>query len=91
LLEETGYVADEWSALGRFTVDGNRSCGAAHVYLAQRARQVTEPRSGDLEDMILEHLPLEAALQAVIQGDVCVLSSAAAIGLAINVIARGQT
>src|SRR5262245_49419427 len=30
LLEETGFAAPDWTALGRYAVDGNRGCGHAH-------------------------------------------------------------
>src|SRR5207249_7834485 len=38
LLEETGYAAGEWSALGSYVVDGNRRCGLEHVFLATGVR-----------------------------------------------------
>src|SRR5689334_15193384 len=37
LLEETGYSAPEWIALGNYAVDGNRGAGVAHLFLAKGA------------------------------------------------------
>ncbi|MEZ4613071.1 MAG: NUDIX domain-containing protein [Caldilineaceae bacterium] len=43
LLEETGYVADDWTDLGRFAVDGNREAGLAHLFLARGAHVGSNP------------------------------------------------
>src|SRR5439155_1249714 len=56
LLEETGYAAGEWSALGSFVVDGNRRCGLEHVFLATGARRVSEPSSADLAESTAENI-----------------------------------
>jgi len=37
LLEETGYVADEWESLGAYCPDGNRGFGQAPFFLARGA------------------------------------------------------
>ena len=65
LLEETGHVADSWQHLGTFTVDGNRGCGAAHIYLARDARQTAEPDAGDLEEMEIQFLSMAALREAL--------------------------
>jgi ADP-ribose pyrophosphatase len=81
LLEETGYQAPEWVCLGQFAVDGNRGAGTAHLYLAQRARRVTEINSDDLEEQELLRLTraeIEAALAA---GGFKVLAWAAVVSL----------
>ena len=83
LLEETGYVADEWIFLGGFANDGNRGCGRGFYYLARGARQVTTPDAGDLEEMGIGLLPLDELVEAARRGEVAVLSIAAAIGLAV--------
>ena len=49
VLEETGYQADTWIALGTTAVDANRGCGTAYAYLATGARRVAEPCADDLE------------------------------------------
>lgn len=83
LLEETGYVADEWVPLGRFTTDGNRGCGTASLFLARGARQVAPPQAHDLEVLTIDLLPLDELAQTVRRGEVAILSIAAAIGLAV--------
>lgn len=83
LLEETGYVADEWELLGEFTRDGNRGCGRAFLFLARAARLVAEPSGDDLEEMVIERMSPDELLSACRQGSVTSLTSAAAIGFAL--------
>ena len=89
LLEETGYVAEEWVLLGSFVNDGNRGGGTGFLFLARHARRVAEPNAGDLEEMVIGLMPLDELTQAAHRGEVAVLSIAAAIGLAIAARSRG--
>lgn len=86
LLEETGYVADHWTPLGGFTVDGNRDCGRAHLFLAREATLVRTPESDDLEEMRTELVPFGELVAATRRGEVELVGSAAAIGLAATVL-----
>lgn len=83
LLEETGYEAPEWVALGRYTSDANRGAGTGYLFLARGARQVAEPHADDLEEQHLLHLSraeLRAGLEA---GEFKVLSWAATVAMAL--------
>jgi ADP-ribose diphosphatase len=82
LREETGYEASSWSPLGTFIVDGNRGCGRAHLFLAQRAARVTEPDGKDLAQVEIELLTLDDFMRAIDEGGSVELATAAAIGLA---------
>ncbi len=82
LLEETGHAATSWSSLGRFVVDGNAGCGEMHAFLARGASRVAEPASGDLEEIAVELMPLRRLVQALADGEIAQLATAAAIGLA---------
>lgn len=84
LLEETGYTADPWHHLGRFAVDANQGCGWAHFFLAENARPVANPGSGDLEDMQLVLLTAAQLRAAILAGEVNALGSIAALTLAMN-------
>ncbi|HEV8469204.1 MAG TPA: NUDIX hydrolase [Candidatus Limnocylindria bacterium] len=83
LREETGYEASEWMSLGRFVVDGNYGVCAEHVFLARGAAKVTDPDSGDLEEMELVLVPVAEAIPRVRRGEIVQLSSAAALALAV--------
>ena len=82
LREETGYASSEWSSLGRFVVDGNYFVATEHIFLARATNKVTEPASGDLEEMQVVLVPLAEISEYVRRGEVVQLSSAAALALA---------
>lgn len=86
LREETGLEAASWTALGSFTVDGNRDCGKAHVFLARDTRKVAEPDSDDLEENRLETLKLDALRRHLRDGSVATLGAAAAISLGLGAL-----
>ncbi len=81
LREETGYAADTWKEVGRFTVDGNRGAGTAHIFHARDARRVAPPSSHDLEQTELDVMPMSVLLDALRRGEVALLGTAAAIAL----------
>jgi ADP-ribose pyrophosphatase len=83
LLEETGYAADDWRALGAFVVDGSTGCGRGHVFLARDAKAVATPRLDDLEEIevvLLDERDVRAALFA---GEIAMMPTACALGLAL--------
>jgi ADP-ribose pyrophosphatase len=89
LLEETGYTAPDWIALGNYAVDGNRGCGQAHLFLARNAHWLQPIHADDLEEqelLLLSRTEVEAALQA---GDFKVLGWATAIALALLALKQG--
>ena len=86
LLEETGYEAANWQHLGSFTVDGNRDCGQAHVYLARGLRAVTESDPDDLEEIQIEFISLDDLRLHLQTGRVATLGAAVAIGLGLNAL-----
>jgi ADP-ribose pyrophosphatase len=83
LAEETGYEASDWLPLGSFVNDGNRGAGVGHLFLARHAQQVSEPNSGDLEEIEIHLLSPDDLTEAIRAGDMPVLSSAAAFALAV--------
>jgi ADP-ribose pyrophosphatase len=83
LLEETGYAADDWQALGIFAVDGSTGCGRAHVFLARGATRVAAPQLDETEEIevvLLDEPALRAALRS---GEVTMMPTACAVGLAL--------
>ncbi len=84
LLEETGYQAEEWIALGSFPVEANRGMGRGHFFLARRARRVAEPDSDDLEEQEILLLDRGEVEQALLRGEVKVTVWIAAITLALQ-------
>jgi ADP-ribose pyrophosphatase len=83
LLEETGFAAAEWTALGSFAVDGNRGAGVAHLFLARLARFVREPNADDLEEQELIRLSRDELQRALAAGEFRLLGWAAAVALSL--------
>ena len=90
LLEETGYVAPEWTSLGEYAVDGNRGAGTAYLYLARGAKWQEPIDADDLEEqemVMLSRAELSAALQ---RGEFKVLPSTTAVALALARLQDGD-
>lgn len=83
LLEEAGYRAAEWIALGTYPVDANRGAGTGHFYLARGACRVSEPASDDLEEQVLLHVSRSEMAAALAAGEFKVLPWAAAVAFAL--------
>lgn len=86
MLEETGYTAPTWRALGAYAVDGNRGAGTAHFFLATGAKWQQPIKADDLEEqelLLLSRNEVEEALQA---GEFKVLPWAACVALALLVL-----
>lgn len=84
LLEETGYAADRWRAMGSFVANGNQGCGRIHQFQAEGAHKVKEPDGDDLEQIQVVLMTDEELTQALAQGEIVALSSVTAIGLVLG-------
>jgi ADP-ribose pyrophosphatase len=84
LMEETGYASKDWRSLGSFVPHGNFGCGKAHIFVARDAHRVTEPNSGDLEEMQIILMRPADLLESIRTGDVASLGTAATIAMATN-------
>ena len=84
LLEETGYVAEQWTPLGSYPIDGNRGAGTAHFFLAFQARQTAVVSADDLEEQQLLLLSRAEVEQALTAGDFKLLPWATIIALALH-------
>lgn len=51
LLEETGYECSHWRPLEQSVVNGNQRIATAHMFYASGGRKISDPNSGDLEEM----------------------------------------
>ena len=57
LLEETGYEAHQWDALGRLAVEPGRHTNYGHVFVARGCRRVAEPAAEATEDLRVRVVP----------------------------------
>ena len=83
MLEETGMVSEHWEHLGMYIVDANRRASEANFFLAQDCRQITEPNNDDLEDYSIHWHTREEVEEALFNGDMCGMSYASALALAL--------
>ena len=85
LLEETGYVSEDWVDLGTYLVDPNRGVATGHLFLARGAHQVAEIDSDDLEEQQIVMLSRAELEQALALGEFKILAWAAAVAFALRV------
>ncbi len=83
MLEETGYVAPNWQALGSYVVDANRGAGKGHFFLATDAEWRQPIDADDLEEQELLLLSRDEVEQALRNGEFKVLPWAACVAMAL--------
>ncbi len=83
LREETGLAAPEWHALGVLTIDPNRGCGHAHVFLALGAERVGEQTDDDMQEQTLRLVTLDEMRAYAFSGECPVIATVAATGMAL--------
>jgi ADP-ribose pyrophosphatase len=86
LLEETGYVSDDWQHLGSVVLDTNRSDARAHMFLARGANKVSTPRLDDTEDLITLSLTPAQLLAMVRSGEMDGIASVTCLLLALDAL-----
>lgn len=84
LQEETGYTASSWVKLGTLYDNPVKDTNKIHIFLAQSAIQTTQQVLDLTEDIELLRVPLADALNWMLQGQICVSGSIAALTLAFN-------
>ncbi len=90
LLEETGYAAEDWHRICSLVVHGNAGCGTMHAFIARGAKRITDPDSGDLEDVHLSLMSIPEVMSALSGGEFRTLPSVTALLLALNGIRLGS-
>ncbi len=81
LLEETGYISDDWSPMQVLHVQANYGGGMAHYYRARDIRQVAAPGTGDLEQIQVELHPAASLPSLVHSREIRLLDCVAMIAL----------
>jgi ADP-ribose pyrophosphatase len=69
LLEETGYISDNWRLLAETVTHANAGGSRFYSFIVKNCRKVAEPNSGDLETIQVELLSFEKVLLSVVSGD----------------------
>lgn len=82
LMEETGYRAAAWQALGAFTTNANHRCQTAHFFKATGCALVAEPDSGDLEEVEHVAMTYDEVVAAARDGSFALVTQVAMFALA---------
>lgn len=76
LLEETGYVSDNWQYIGATVESSAKLTNQMHICFAQHCRKVSEQKLDETEELEVLVVPLEQAVKMVMRGEICCNSSA---------------
>ena len=76
LLEETGYVSDEWQYLGETVESSAKLTNYMHIYFANHCRKVSGQRLDATEELDVLVVPLKQAVDMVMDNEICCNSSA---------------
>ena len=85
LLEETGFVSNDWSLLGSFYEYPTKDNYQVNLFLAKNAFQLKEKEDNPMEVIDYQFITVEKAKQMVLQNEIKVSGSALAIMLLNNV------
>lgn len=69
LLEETGYAADEWTAIGSCAPEPSKHTNFAHIFLARGAEKIAEPNLDATENIVVHRRSIETVMQAARNGE----------------------
>ena len=84
LVEETGYVAEELVSLATLYDNPVKDTNKIHLFLAKNARKLAEQQLDVTEAIEVVLVPIEAVMQRILAGEICVSGTVAAILLGIN-------
>lgn len=76
LLEETGYVSDDWRYLGATVESSAKLTNYMHIYFANHCRKVSEQHLDATEELDVLVVPLRQAVGMVMDNEICCNSSA---------------
>ncbi len=84
LLEETGFEALQWTAMGSFIVDGTRGFSTAHLFTAEKLRKIADPTICDMEEFELVFMNISEIRDAVINGEIALLPDVTILSVALG-------
>ena len=88
LVEETGYTATRWIALGSFVANANRGGGSGHLFLALNARRKCATTADDLEEQELLQLTRQQLETALDHGEFKTLAWTTGVAMALRYLDR---
>ena len=76
LLEETGYVSDDWMYFGDTVESSSKLTNRMHIYFARDCRKVAEQKLDATEELEVLVIPMADAVEMVMNNDIKCNSSA---------------
>lgn len=84
LKEETGYIADTVSSLGISYDNPVKDTNKINLFLAEKVKKSGEQQLDVTEEIEVVLIPIEAVLEKIATGEICVAGTVAAIFLGLN-------
>lgn len=88
LLEETGFVSDDWCFLSSAVESSSKLTNRMHLYLARNCRRVAQQKLDATEELEMLLVPLEKAVDMVLSDEICCSTSAHGILKAARMLQR---
>lgn len=76
LLEETGYVSDQWTYLGATVESSSKLTNRMHLFLALDCHQASDQKLDATEVMEVLKMPMQQAVDMVMRNEICCNSTA---------------
>ena len=76
LLEETGYVSDDWQYIGATVESSAKLTNYMHIYFANHCRKISGQHLDATEELEVLVMPLKQAVEMVMNDEICCNSSA---------------
>lgn len=76
LLEETGYISEEWEYLGDTVESSSKLTNRMHIYLAMNCKKIAEQSLDKTEELEVMVVPVEKAIEMVMNNEIKCNSSA---------------
>ena len=76
LLEETGYISDEWKYLGDTVESSSKLTNRMHIYFAMNCKKIAEQSLDRTEELDVMVVPFEKAIEMVMTNEIKCNSSA---------------
>ncbi|MDB9304972.1 MULTISPECIES: NUDIX hydrolase [Cyanophyceae] len=89
--EETGYVAQKLTKIATLYDNPVKDTNKIHLFLAENVIKIGEQKLDVTEDIEVVLIPLASVLDKIINGEVCVAGSVAALFLGLNFLNVGKS
>ena len=76
LLEETGYASDDWTYFGSTWESTSKLTNKMHLFMARNCQRVSEQHLDENEHLDLIRVPMEKAVEMVMNGEINANSTA---------------